>query len=150
MLIRIVEEEIDEAEARRHVARPENGSVLLFHGVVRNRHEGRQVSHIDYRCYRAMAEKELGQIARDVGRLHGVSDLAVIHRIGPVAVGEASLLVAVGTPHRQAGFETASALVDELKKRVPIWKKEFGPDGAWWVAGVIPAADDEERASSPG
>jgi molybdopterin synthase catalytic subunit len=138
MLVRIVDGPIDEAEPARFVEKPGNGAVIVFRGIVRDRHSGRAVARIDYHAYREMAEAELRRVAAEAVERFGVPDLAVVHRIGRVEVGEASLVVAIGSPHRRPAFEAALHLVDELKKRVPIWKKEFGPDGDFWVEGIRP------------
>ncbi len=138
MLIRITHQPLDEAEARRAVSRPANGAVLVFHGLVRDHHEGHAVEHVEYHAYVAMAERELLAVCSEVGARHGVVDVAVLHRTGKVAVGEASLIVAIGSPHRQEAFTAGLELIDTLKARVPIWKKEFGPGGARWQDGILP------------
>jgi molybdopterin synthase catalytic subunit len=138
MLVRLVEGAIDEAEAARFVEKPGNGAVLVFRGIVRDLHAGRAVVRIDYHAYREMAEAELRRVAAETVERFGVPDLALVHRIGVVEVGQASLVVAVGAPHRRPAFDAALHLVDELKRRVPIWKKEYGPDGGFWVEGVRP------------
>ena len=140
MRVEITNEPIDEVAARRLVGAPDCGAVLVFWGVVRNHHAGKAVSHIDYHCYREMAERELRAVAEEAVEAHGLDreQLAVIHRVGDVAVGEASLLVAVASPHRGPAFEGVLSFIDTLKKRVPIWKKEYGPDGSHWVEGVLP------------
>ncbi|HYC76964.1 MAG TPA: molybdenum cofactor biosynthesis protein MoaE [Planctomycetota bacterium] len=136
--ILVTEAALDDAAARRFVAAPSNGAVLVFHGVVRDRHEGRAVTRVEYSAYEAMAESELREVARETAREHGVEHLAVFHRLGPVAVGEASLVVAVGAPHRAAAFACGLATIDRLKARAPVFKKEIGPDGARWQEGVLP------------
>jgi molybdopterin synthase catalytic subunit len=138
--VEIVRTPIDDAEARRAVSKPAHGAVLLFHGVVRDHHRGRAVTRIDYHAYEDMARAELGRVASEVAATHDVEDVVVVHRVGVVEVGEASLLVAVGAHHRQPAFEAALELIEELKRRVPIWKKEYGPDGAHWVEGLLPGA----------
>lgn len=138
MLVQITEDPIDEAAAQAYVASPKCGAVLVFRGVVRDHHEGKSVSKIDYHCYREMAERELADVARIAAAGHGLERLAVVHRIGEVLVGETSLLVVAAAPHRRPAFEGILALVDDLKRRVPIWKKEYGPDGSHWVEGVPP------------
>ncbi len=143
MLIRITPDPLDEAEARRAVSAAANGAVLVFHGVVRDHHEGRAVERIEYHAYLAMAERELALVADEVGRRHGVRDIAVLHRIGPLRVGETSLIVAIGAPHRQETFAAGLDLIDTLKARVPIWKKEIGPGGTVWQDGVLPPAPRE-------
>jgi len=149
VIVRIVEDPIEEAEVIATVDRPEHGASLVFRGVVRDHHEGRAVSHIEYHCYRGMAEKELRAVAEAVAARHGISALAVVHRIGEVRVGEASLLVAASAPHRQPVFDAVLEIVDELKRRVPIWKKEYGPDGSHWVEGVRPEAGPGDAGKFP-
>lgn len=141
VLVRIVRGPIDEAEAVAGVSKPGNGAVLVFKGVVRDHHEGRAVTRIEYHAYEEMAERELRAIAGEAATGFGIPDLAVVHRIGDVPVGEPSLIVVAGAPHRRPVFEGVLHLVDELKRRVPIWKKEFGPDGAFWVEGVRPTVE---------
>jgi molybdopterin synthase catalytic subunit len=138
MLILVTDAPLDEKAARAHVAKPGNGAVLVFFGCVRDRHEGREVRSVEYHAYGAMAERELARIATSVAAAHGVADVAVLHRTGTLPVGEASLVVAVGAPHRAAAFRCAQEIIDVLKERVPIWKKEIGPDGAAWQEGVTP------------
>lgn len=141
MLVQITDGPIDEAAAQAYVANPKCGAVLVFRGVVRDHHQGKSVSKIDYHCYREMAERELRSVAEAAAIAHGLDRLAVVHRIGEVLVGEASLLVVAATVHRRPAFEGILALVDDLKRRVPIWKKEYGPDGSHWVDGVTPNSE---------
>jgi molybdopterin synthase catalytic subunit len=138
MLVLVTGAPLDEDLARSHVARPGNGAIILFLGCVRDRHEGREVTSVEYQAYGPMAEREIEAIARTCGEKHGVADVAVLHRTGVVAVGEASLVVAVAAPHRAAAFACAAELIDSLKARVPIWKKEMGPAGTAWQEGTIP------------
>jgi molybdopterin synthase catalytic subunit len=140
MLILVTEKPLDEGLARSHVAKAGNGAIVVFLGTVRDRDDGRVVSSIEYHGYREMAERELGAIARDVARAHGVEHVAVMHRLGALDVGEASLVVAVGAPHRDPAFRCAQGIIDALKARVPIWKKQIGPDGAVWQEGTAPPA----------
>ena len=150
MFVQVVDGPIDEVATRAHVQRPENGAVLMFHGVVRNHHEGKAVERIDYHGYRAMVLRELRTLCDEItrGRDEPIH-LAVVHRLGVVQVGEASLLVAVGSPHRRPAFEVGLELIDELKRRVPVWKKEYGPDGDHWVEGVMPGPSLPAEVSSP-
>ena len=136
--VEIVQEPIDLAQVRESVTRPENGAVLIFEGIVRNHHEGLAVTHIDYHAYEAMALVELRRIAEEAASKHEIEDMAVIHRIGHHEVGDTSLVVAVGSHHRRPAFEAGLAVIDEIKRRVPIWKKEHGPGGARWVKGTMP------------
>ena len=129
MLIVVTEAPLDDQAARAHVAKPGNGAVVVFYGCVRNRHEGREVTSVEY---------QLAQVARSVAAKHAIADVAVLHRTGSLPVGEASLVVAVGAPHRAPAFRCAEEIIDVLKERVPIWKKEIGPGGATWQEGVTP------------
>jgi molybdopterin synthase catalytic subunit len=138
MLVRLVDGPIDEEEAVAHVRRDDCGALLVFHGIVRDHHAGRSVSHIDYHGYRPMAQRELEAVARETAERFEIAALALVHRLGIVRVGEASLFVAASAHHRRPVFEGILRLVDELKRRVPIWKKEHGPDGVFWVEGVLP------------
>jgi molybdopterin synthase catalytic subunit len=138
MLIVVTEAPLDDQAARAHVSRPGNGAVVVFYGCVRNRHEGREVTSVEYHAYGPMAERELAQVARTVAAKHGIADVAVMHRTGSLPVGEPSLVVAVGAPHRAPAFRCAEEIIDVLKQRVPIWKKEIGPGGTTWQEGVTP------------
>jgi molybdopterin synthase catalytic subunit len=100
----------------------ETGAVVDFWGVVRATEDGADIAGIEYEAHGAMAEHQLAAVARDAADQFGLSSISIFHRIGFVAVGEASLLVRVGTGHRAEGFAAAKWTVDELKTRVPIWK----------------------------
>jgi molybdopterin synthase catalytic subunit len=147
MLIAVTERPLDEQAARAHVSKPGNGAVVVFFGCVRDRHEGREVASVEYHAYGAMAERELSRIAREVAAKHGVADVAVLHRTGRLPVGEASLVVAVGSPHRAAAFRCAEEIIDVLKEQVPIWKKEIGPAGEAWQEGVTPRGPERPGPS---
>lgn len=138
MNVTLVDGPIDESTAIRAVERNDFGAVLVFRGVVRNHHNGRAVTKIEYHAYREMAQKELEAVVMEVSERFEIPALAVVHRLGEVRVGEASLLVAAAAAHRRPVFEGVLALVDELKRRVPIWKKEHGEGGASWVEGLLP------------
>jgi molybdopterin synthase catalytic subunit len=100
----------------------ETGAVVDFWGVVRATEDGTEITGIEYEAHGGMAEHQLAGVARDAAERFGLSSISICHRIGFVAVGEASLLVRVGTGHRPEGFAAAKWAVDELKRRVPIWK----------------------------
>jgi molybdopterin synthase catalytic subunit len=100
----------------------ETGAVVDFWGVVRATENGGEIAGIEYEAHSAMAEHQLARVARHAAEQFGLSSISILHRIGFVAVGEASLLVRVGTGHRAEGFAAAKWVVDELKKCVPIWK----------------------------
>jgi molybdopterin synthase catalytic subunit len=109
------------------------GAVLAFVGTVRDSKHGRQVIGIDYEAYAPMAERELRRLANDIRSRFGARRVAVAHRIGRLAVGDPSVVIAVSTAHRAEGFDALRHAIETLKKNVPIWKKERFEDGEVWV-----------------
>ena len=126
---RLVREPIDATALLARVARPSNGAVLLFLGVVRDVNDGRAVSGIEYSAYESMAARELADIAREAAQRFGVTDIAVEHRLGELALQEASVGIAVAHPHRAEAYEASRWILEEVKRRVPIWKREHYVDG---------------------
>ena len=112
---------------------PDCGAVIVFHGLVRNHADGQSVEAIDYSCYEAMAAVELQEVVDRSADACGVENVVVVHRVGKLKVGEVSLGIVVSSPHRAEAFRCAEMIIDEIKKTVPIWKKEFGVDGSNWV-----------------
>ena len=110
-----------------------DGAIAAFVGAVRNRNQDRSVHKLDYEAYLPMAERELFRIAADVTERHGLSALAMVHRIGSLAVGEVSVAVVAVAPHRQAALVACSEAVEALKRDLPVWKREHHADGAFWV-----------------
>ena len=131
---RLHREVIDPATLLRSVAHPSHGAVLLFLGVVREVNEGRDVIGIEYSAYEAMASRELSAIAVEAeARFSGVS-VAVEHRLGELALEEASVGIAVAHSHRGSAYDASRWIIGELKRRVPIWKREQYVDGTReWV-----------------
>ncbi len=114
--------------------RPGDGGVCVFLGVVRNENAGRETVRIDYQAYGEMAEKEIDRILRIVLAEWPEARVAVRHRVGLLEVGEASVAVVASAPHRSDAFAACRAAIDRVKASVPIWKKEFHPDGSSdWV-----------------
>jgi molybdopterin synthase catalytic subunit len=124
---------IDVRELVASVMRPSDGAYVLFEGVVRDHHEGKAVESIFYDAYRPMAEKEIDTIVRDVQAQFPEVALAVVHRLGHLLVGEASIAIVACSPHRGEAFAACRLMIDRIKQTVPIWKKERGPDGEEWV-----------------
>jgi molybdopterin synthase catalytic subunit len=132
-LFRVVETPLAVAEAIAGVSAPDVGGIDLFLGVVRNHNDGRAVTRLDYHAYVSMAEKEMQRIAAEIAaEIPGVR-LAALHRIGTLSVGDLAVVCAAGAVHRGEAFEACRALIDRIKHRVPIWKREHGPDGPYWV-----------------
>jgi molybdopterin synthase catalytic subunit len=131
---RLVRDPIDANALLRLVSSPANGAVLLFLGVVRDVNDGRAVTGIEYSAYQGMAERELADIAAEATRRFGVQDIAVEHRLGELALEEASVGIAVAHPHRGEAYAASRWVIEELKRRVPIWKCEHYADGTReWV-----------------
>jgi molybdopterin synthase catalytic subunit len=135
MLIRVTEEVLDPAEAVAAVESPAAGAINVFLGVVRDNNLGRRVSHLVYEAYPSMAEKVMHDLAGEAKARFGLIDCAVLHRTGRLEIGETSLLIAVSCGHRAESFEGGHWLVNEIKKRVPVWKKEVWEDGEEWIEG---------------
>ncbi len=120
-------------EAWAEVEHPGAGGIALFVGTVRDENDGRAVTLLEYEAYPSMAKKEMSAIVEELAReIPGVR-LAVQHRIGQLAVGEIAVVCAASAPHREEAFRACHALIDRIKERVPIWKREHGPDGPHWV-----------------
>lgn len=142
MRCRITSESIDAAALLAEVATPSDGAVLLFWGVVRNENDGREVSGLEYEAYAAMAEAKLREIVGEAAERWSVGEIVVVHRVGKLDVGEASVGIAVAAPHRGEVYEASRYVIEELKRRVPIWKREHYLDGpSAWLAGAVPAPE---------
>ncbi len=136
---RLTTEAIDTPALLKEIADPRDGAAVLFLGVVRNHHQGRAVQRIDYEAYEPMALKELQKITEDVARAHELQRVLVVHRLGRHEIGDASIAVVIGSPHRAPAFEAARQIMDRVKVDVPIWKKEFFEDGTieWVLADKL-------------
>ena len=116
------------------MAQQRNGATVLFVGTVRDVNDGAAVTGLDYSAYAAMAERELAEIVAEAAKCWSTQDLVVEHRVGTLGLGEASVAIAAAHPHRGEAFEAARHIIEELKKRLPIWKRERYADGrAEWV-----------------
>lgn len=124
---------IDPGAVLAAVTSPTRGAVLLFLGTVRKHHRGRPVERLAYSAYRSMAEERLLRIVREIEEAGDDLGLAIVHRLGEVPAGEASVAIAAASPHRAAAYEASRRALERLKKEVPIWKKERYADGeeAW-------------------
>lgn len=131
-MVRIQRGVIELAELEAAVARPGAGALLSFSGVTRNSFGGREVLGLEYEAYPEMAEAELARIAAEARERWPEVRLAMVHRLGRLAVGEASVVVSVSAPHRDAAYAASRFAIDTLKARVPIWKKELYADGSSW------------------
>ncbi len=134
--VKVRDDVIDPAALVDSVRRPDSGATVLFLGTVRDHSEGKTgVTHLEYEVYAEMVEPKITEIVSNAGGRWPVLSVAVEHRSGVVGVGEVSVAVAVASAHRAGAFEAARFIIDELKERAPIWKKEFWPGGAEWSRG---------------
>ncbi|WP_019499286.1 molybdenum cofactor biosynthesis protein MoaE [Pseudanabaena sp. PCC 6802] len=132
---RLTYEPLDVAEVYRLADTSANGAVVLMSGMVREQTAGRTVDHLDYQAYEPMALRIFAQITQDIRRMYpDVSRVVIHHRLGKLRVGEISVAIAVGSPHRAEAFDACRYAIDALKQNAPIWKKEYWLDGdSTWV-----------------
>lgn len=129
----LTREPLDPAPLLAEVRRDGDGGLALFVGVVRNEAGGRAVHELHYEAYEPMAEREMARVAERLAASHPLARVAFRHRIGRLKVGDVAVVVAAAAPHREEAFSACRAGIDEIKRSVPIWKKEFGPGGTLWV-----------------
>jgi molybdopterin synthase catalytic subunit len=141
-MFKIVEQAIDPRELIEYVRTDADGAVDVFLGVARRWSRGREVVHLEYEAYPEMATRKMEQIAEEVRVRFGVERIAIVHRVGTLQIGEASVCIAVASPHRAEAFRACHYAIDRLKEIVPIWKKEVWADGSQWIGW--------EGASDPG
>jgi molybdopterin synthase catalytic subunit len=132
-MFEIVEQQIDVARLISAVGRPEAGAIATFIGTTRDRNVGRDVIRLEYEAYPEMAVREMRKIGAQAIDRFSAQGVAIVHRIGVVEIGEASVVVAVSAAHRDAAFAACRFAIDRLKEIVPIWKKEHYRDGQVWI-----------------
>jgi len=126
---------INAGALRSRLLRGQDGAAVLFEGVTRNNTKGRETRYLEYECYEAMAVKMMAQIGGEIASTLAISRIGMIHRLGRVEIGEASVIVVATAPHRKPAFEAALEGINKLKRLVPVWKKEYFADGEVWVDG---------------
>ncbi|MEB2310235.1 MAG: molybdenum cofactor biosynthesis protein MoaE [Sorangiineae bacterium] len=129
--VREVPISVDEVVAA--VRHPAAGGIVTFLGLVRDHNDGRAVTLLEYEAYKSMAEKEMLTIASELEAELPGTRIAALHRVGALGVGEVAVVCAASAPHRGEAFRACRALIDRLKERVPVWKREHGPGGPYWV-----------------
>lgn len=149
-MFRVVRAPLDMQELVRYVTDPSAGAIATFIGTTRNNNEGRKVIALDYDAYPEMAEKELRRIGDDAKKKWNIERMAIVHRIGPVEITEASVMIAVSAAHRDDAFQACRFAIEEIKKTVPIWKKEVFEGGEVWIGTQTgqPLPDIEARRRS--
>ena len=147
----IVRHAIDTEQTLASLKRPEDGAAVVFEGVVRNQTRGRKTLYLDYEAYEEMALKQMESLATEALARFRIRDVALIHRLGRLEIGEISVLIVVASAHRAAAFDACRWLIDTLKRTVPIWKKEYFEDGAVWADGEpFPAEIPRANSSATG
>jgi len=131
----IVRVPIDTRAVLEKTKRPEDGAAIAFEGVVRNNTRGRKTLYLDYEAYEEMALRQMEELAVQALAQFPIRDVAVVHRLGRLEIGEISVLIVVSSGHRGPAYEASRWLIDTLKQKVPIWKKEYFVDGAVWADG---------------
>lgn len=139
-MIEIVSAPICKSEVTAAVESPGAGAIVTFDGTVRNHARGRSVQHLYYESYQAMALKQMQEIRSEALQRFAIHDLAIVHRVGRLEIGESSVFIAVAAAHRADAFQACRYAIDRLKMTVPIWKKEYYSDGEVWVDEHAPAS----------
>jgi molybdopterin synthase catalytic subunit len=132
-MFRVTREPIDLHELVKSVTDPSAGAIATFIGTTRNNNEGRKVIALDYDAYPEMAEKELARIGDQAKEKWKIERMTIAHRIGPVQIAEPSVIIAVSAAHRDDAFQACRFAIEEIKKTVPIWKKEMFEGGEVWI-----------------
>ncbi|MGZ4135610.1 MAG: molybdenum cofactor biosynthesis protein MoaE [Tumebacillaceae bacterium] len=145
--VSITRQPIDTQSVLSKLKRGEDGAALVFEGVVRNQTRGRTTRYLNYEAYEQMALQELESLASEAINKFKIRDVAIVHRLGRLEIGETSVLIAVASAHRGPAFDACRWIIDTLKKTVPIWKKEYFEDGAIWADGE-PFPAEIPRANS--
>ena len=143
-MIEITREPIEPEAVTARVRKGSNGAVVTFLGSTRDTTDDRKVLYLEYEAYRPMADNKLAEIADEMRARWPVVEVAIAHRLGRLEIGDISLVVAVGSPHRRDAFAACQYSVDRIKQIVPIWKKEFFEGGEVWVG-----SQDGARAGEP-
>ena len=132
-LIRVTDQPLDARETEAAVADPSCGAILTFTGTVRDNARGQAVTELAYEAYAAAAEKMMTDIAEEITGRWGIERVAIVHRVGVLGPGEASVVISVASPHRPEAFDACRHAIERLKEVVPIWKKEHYRDGSTWI-----------------
>ena len=133
-MIKLSKDKISVESVIAEVESPDAGAIDVFIGTVRNQTKGKAVTRLEFEAYESMALRELELIEKNAMLQWPILKIAIVHALGTLEIGEIPVVIAVSSPHRKAAFEACEFIIDELKKSVPIWKKEFFKDGDHWVS----------------
>ena len=134
-MFRLTREPIDIQKTVESIQKPEDGAVVVFDGVVRNHSKDKSVRYLEYDAYESMAIKKLEEVGVRARSRYAIRDIAIVHRLGRLDVGECSVAIVVASAHRGPAFEACRFAIDTIKEIVPIWKKEFYENGEVWIEG---------------
>lgn len=148
--VSIVRDPIDMHAVLDGIKQGEDGAAVIFEGVVRNQTRGRRTLYLDYEAYEDMALGQMEGLAKQALKGFEIRDVALVHRLGRLEIGETSVLIVVASAHRASAFDACRWLIDTLKRTVPIWKREYFEDGAVWADGEPFPADIPRAQGSPG
>jgi molybdopterin synthase catalytic subunit len=140
-IFQLVRSRIDSREIAESLKAPEDGALVVFDGFVRNSFKGQPTQYLVYEAYEPMAYAKMREIGAQIHEKFPIHRLAIVHRLGRLEIGETSVLIAVSSPHRAAGFDACRYGIDTLKRTVPIWKKEHFVGGAVWAEGELPTQE---------
>ncbi len=135
-VFQLVREPIDIPKIAASLQKPEDGAVVVFEGIVRNHSNNKAVRFLEYDAYESMALLKLEEIGALAKKEFEIRDIAIVHRLGHMDIGECSTVIVVASAHRGPAFDACRFAIDKIKQIVPIWKKEFFEDGAVWVEGA--------------
>jgi len=135
-MFQIIHEVIDTSAVARSLQKDEDGAIVIFEGIVRDNARGKSVRFLEYEAYEPMALKKLEEVGEMVKSKFDIRDIAIVHRLGHMEVGECSTLIVIASAHRTDAFDACRFAIDTIKQIVPIWKKEFYADGEVWIEGV--------------
>jgi len=146
--VEVTPDVLDVAAASAFAKTAESGAVVVFLGTVRDHAPGKSgVTHLEYEAYEGVVEPKIAEVVADARDRWPLQKVAALHRIGELSVGEISVIVAASSAHRGPAFEGARFLIDELKKRAPIWKKEHWPGGSEWVREDLERSNLDQASS---
>ncbi|MGK7311396.1 MAG: molybdenum cofactor biosynthesis protein MoaE [Candidatus Longimicrobiales bacterium M2_2A_002] len=147
----ITREPIEPRDVLDRVGAREDGAVLLFVGTVRDHNEGSAVSGLTYDAYDEMATKVLAGIAGEAAERLGTDRVAAVHRVGELAIGDVSVAIAASSPHRAEAFDATRYVIEEIKKRLPVWKKEhYVESESRWLEGTVPPVEAGDAEAPDG
>lgn len=144
----ITTEPLDVGEIARRVVLPECGATVTLDGYVRQFTRGRETEYLVYESYKSMALKEMKKLVETAHKNFEIANVGIVHRLGRLEIGETSVVISVSAPHRRPAFEACEWLIEELKRTVPIWKKEVYATGEKWIEGDSQVKSEKAKGTN--